>query len=467
MTQLFTHQAEHVAAHWDNKWWGLWHEMGTGKTPIVLNSARQLFHNRFIGGVVVIAPAECYLNWLKEIPKHTPEMSAVAWDSGHVTRTAKNVEWLKQQQYPVFVVNIEALSRDKPTCWNYIIGFFSTRKPILLVVDESSCIKNPKAKCTKNVMKLGQYATYRRCLNGTPGIETPFDTWAQLEFLCPGSTGMNYFMFTKTYGIWKRQYYGPRNFDKVVGYRDIEDVRRLLMRHGDFVYKRDCLDLPEKLYQTYHVQLPPEVMKVYADFKKHQVALLDGQVVAADNALDLATKLHDLATGFIKNIDDSITWVSTFKIDKLVELLKSINGKAIIYCSSRPTIAALMEKLNAEFYGQVDEIHGDVDMQERPEIVRWFQEEDMARFLVCNQQTAGRGITLTAASYVIYFRNSYSLERRVQSEDRAHRIGQDKNVTYIDVVCDGTIDERVVDALERKLDVANILLQIVKEELDG
>ena len=464
MTQMFLHQAEHVAAHSDKTAWGLWHEMGTGKTVTILNHARQLFHNQQITGIVVIAPSDCYLNWLKEIPKHAPEMSAVAWQSSHVTRSAKNLDWLVKQHFPVFIVNVESLSRDKPTVWKYILGMFHDRK-IMLVVDESSCIKNPKAKCTVNVHKLGRYAKVRRCLNGTPGIETPFDVWSQLEFLTPGCTRLNYFMFTKTYGIWEKQYYGPRNFDKVVGYQRIEEVRKLLERHGDFIKKRDCLDLPDKLYQTYHVEVPDIIRRHYTAMKKHQITVLEETgVIAAENALDLATKLHDLATGFMKSDDDTVTWISDFKFEKLVELLKSINGQVVIFCSSRPAIARIMLYLETAFPGRVAEIHGGVDMDERPEIIARFQAHEID-YLVCNQQTAGRGITLTAASYVIYFRNSYSLERRVQSEDRAHRIGQDKNVTYIDMVCDDTIEERVVDALEKKMDVASILLQLVQEEL--
>lgn len=467
--QLYRHQSEHVAKHWDKQAWGLWHDLGLGKTATVLHHCRQLFHNRLVDCVVVIAPAECYLNWLKEIPKHVPEMSAVAWESGYVRRSENHLVWLHVQKYPVFVVNVEALSRDKPTVWKYLMNFVKGRK-FTLIVDESSCIKNPKAKCTVNIAKLGRHATYRRALNGVPGIESPFDVWSQLEFLRPGCTGYNYFMFTKSYGIWERQYYGPRSFDKVVGYRRIEDVRRLLEEHGDFLRKSECLDLPEKLYQTYHVQLPAEIMKVYAEMRKHQVALLPKEggasVLAAENALDLAVKLHDIATGFIKRDDDTIEWLTDHKVRKLVELLKTIKGQAIIYCSSRPTIAKLSEVLHQEFPLVVAEIHGGVSMDERPEIIEKFQKGQID-YLICNQSTAGRGITLTAASYVIYFRNGYSLERRVQSEDRAHRIGQDKNVTYIDVVCDGTIDERVVSALERKLDVASILLKLVQEELNA
>ena len=463
--KLYDHQARHVAEHWDKKAWGLWHDLGLGKTATTLHHAIQLFHAGYVRGVIVIAPSECYLNWLKEIPKHAEMLSATAWQSASIARSAKNLTWLKDQQYPVFVVNVEALSRDKPTVWPYLLEFVKARNRVMLVVDESSCIKNPKAKCTKNVMKLAIYSAYRRALNGVPGIESPFDVWSQLEFLSAGSTGYNYFMFTKTYGIWERQYYGPRNFDKVVGYRNVEQVRKLLEKHGDFLRKADCLDLPEKLYQTYHVEMPVELMKMYRDMKKHQIAVMGDSILAAENALDLATKLHDLATGFVKGEDDRITWVTDHKIVKLIELLKTIVGQCIIFCSSRPAIARLSDLLGKEFPGKVAEIHGGVDMDERPEIVDRFQRGEVS-YLICNQQTAGRGITLTAASYVIYFRNGYSLERRVQSEDRAHRIGQDKNVTYIDVVCTGTIDERVVDALDKKLDVASVLLKILKQELE-
>lgn len=468
MTQMFRHQAECVAQYWDRKSFGMWHEMGVGKTLTLIEQAKQLFHNQFIKGIVVIAPAEVYLNWLKEIKQHAPGFSAVAWDSGSIAKSEKNIEWLINRAphgLRVLVINVEALGRDKPPALFQALYFIKAMGKVLLTVDESSCIKNPKAKSVKNVLALARYCQYRRALNGTPGVEKPFDVWQQLEFLTPGSTGYNHFMFQKTYGVWQKQYYGPRSFDKCVGYRNIDQIRRLLEKHGQFIRKDECLDLPEKLYETYEFDLPPGAMSAYNEVKRKRVIEVNSKLLTFESAMTLAIQMHNIATGFIRHDDKSVEWITKARTDALLTLLEQLSGKAVIFCNSRPALLRLAIMVGIK-YGEnsLRLIYGDVPQEDRLQYVDDFQNSPDVRWLIANQQTAGRGITLTAASYVIYFRNGYSLEERLQSEDRAHRIGQTKSVTIIDLVARDTIDERIVGLLKAKKDVASQLLGLLDAE---
>ncbi len=465
---MFRHQAECVAQYWDRKSFGLWHSMGVGKTLTLIEQAKQLFHNQFIKGIVVIAPSEVYLNWLKEIKQHAPGFSAVAWDSGSIARSEKNVEWLINRAphgLKVLVINVEALGRDKPPALFQALYFIKAMNKILLTVDESSCIKNPKAKSVKNVMTLARYCQYRRALNGTPGVEKPFDVWQQLEFLSPGCTGYNHFMFTKTYGVWQKQYYGPRSFDKCVGYRNIDQIRRLLEKHGQFIRKEECLDLPPKLYETYEFDLPDAVMSAYNEVKRRRIIEVSNKLLTFESAMTLAIQLHNIATGFIKHDDESIEWITRARMSALITLLEQIEGKVVIFCNSRPALIDLSNAIGEKYgHNRCRLIYGDVDKEDRGRYIDSFQNDPEVLYLITNQQTAGRGVTLTAASYVIYFRNGYSLEQRLQSEDRPHRIGQDKSVTIIDLVARNTIDERIVRLLKAKKDVASQLLGLVEEE---
>jgi SNF2 family DNA or RNA helicase len=470
MTQMFRHQAECVAQYWDRKSFGLFWEMGTGKTLVLIEQAKQLFHNQYIKGIVVIAPSEVYLNWLKQIKEHAPGFSVVAWSSKSISKSEKNIEWLINQAphgLKVLVINVEALGRDKPPALFQALYFIKAMGKILLTVDESSCIKNPKAKSVKNVMSLSRYCQYRRALNGTPGVEKPFDVWQQLEFLSPGCTGYNHFMFTKTYGVWQRQYFGPRSFDKCVGYRNIDQIKHLLEKHGQFIKKEDCVDLPPKLYETYEFDLPPPVMSAYNEVKRRRIIEVSDKLLTFESAMTLAIQLHNIATGFIRHDDKMVEWVTRARANALLSLLEGIEGKAVIFCNSRPGLIKLAEEVGS-VYGPKSYrlVYGDVDIGERVNYIDEFQNDPNVRFFIANQQTAGRGVTLTAASYVIYFRNGYSLEERLQSEDRTHRIGQNKSVTIIDIIARNTIDERIVSLLKDKKDVASQLLGLVQQEVE-
>lgn len=464
---LFCHQQEYVDRYWDQVSHGMWWNLGTGKTAALLNVALRLYSTEKIKGVIVIAPAECYLNWLEQVQIHTPEILATAWSSAYPARSIKALNrTLAMPGLKMFVINVEALSREESAAYRYALEFIKYIGPTLVVVDESNCIKNPKANCTKNVLRIGRYAKYRRCLNGTPGIESPFDVWQQLEFLRPGVTEYNYFMFTKAYGIYQRAYFGPRSFDKCVGYKNVDEIRELLNKCGHFVRKEEVLDLPPKMYETHEYDMPQDTWRIYNRLKRDKVMYIEDIAVTSRSALGTAIQMHDLACGFVKHDDGRIEWVSNARFLALMSLLEMIDGKAIIYCSSRPALARL-EVAITDKYGveSCRVIHGDVDIPDRVDYIEDFQTKPMVRYLIANQQTAGRGITLTAASYVIYFRNSYSLDDRVQSEDRAHRIGQKGSVTIIDIVARKTIDERIINLLKQKKDVATMLSGVVQAEL--
>lgn len=459
---------DYVKRFWDRRGHGIWHDMGTAKTSTALYNARELFHNHLINAVIVIAPNEVYLNWLGQIKLWAPEMSAVAWDSAYPLQSAKNWQMLVNLKGPkVFVINIEAMSRPKSQAMIYLLQVIKAMTPVLTIVDESTCIKNPKAQSTKNVLIIGKYSRYRRCLTGTPGVESVFDTWQQLEFISPGCTGYNHFMFTKAFGIWQKQYFGPRQFDKCVGFRNVEGVRRLLEEHGHFLRKEECVDLPEKLYETYEFDLPATVMTAYKEIKRKKAIELSGKPIAYDNAMEIVYQLSNIATGYVKHLDGTFEWVTQARLNALLELLEKMTGKAIIFCNSREGLRQLYATVKEKFGDDSCRlVFGDVPPEQRMTYIYEFQNKPEVRFFIANQQTAGRGVTLTAATYVIYFRNSYSLDRRLQSEDRAHRIGQTNNVTIVDIVARNTIDARIVQLLKEKKDVANQLLGIFQEEME-
>jgi SNF2 family DNA or RNA helicase len=219
------------------------------------------------------------------------------------------------------------------------------------------------------------------------------------------------------------------------------------------VQKKDCLDLPDKLYQTRKIQLSVKQEEIYNKLKKFAYATINQDEVSFANKLTEILRLHQVTNGFVNSDDGTIqVFDDCPKIKELLNILEESDGKFIIWANYVQNIKTIINKLK-EKYGakSVVSIFGEISTEDRQEAVRRFQDDDSCRFFIGNPSTGGYGLTLTAASYVVYFSNSYNLEVREQSEDRAHRIGQDKNVTYIDLIAENTIDEFIVGALDKKM----------------
>jgi len=236
-------------------------------------------------------------------------------------------------------------------------------------------------------------------------------------------------------------------------YTNLDELTQKLKNFSYRVKKKDCLDLPDKLYTARKINLTTKQAEVYNRLKKFAYATINSDEITFANKLTEILRLHQVANGFVKSDDGTIqVFDDCPKLKELLEILEDTEGKFIIWANYVQNIKTIINKLK-EKYGanSVVSIFGEVSTEDRQQAVSKFQNDDSCRFFVGNPSTGGYGLTLTAASYVVYFSNSYNLEVREQSEDRAHRIGQEKNVTYIDLIAENTIDEFIVTALDKKL----------------
>ena len=461
---LYKHQKDWLATHWEATGHGLWHQMGCGKSIIVLLNLKMLHAAGRIGGMLVVAPNGVHAVWEKEVKKWLPEFRVVTYYSRNSMPQRQAIKELFQntQGVRVLAINAEALSYPASEAVKLAYDFLRT-VPSMMIVDESTVIKNPRAMRTKVAMKLSQFARYRRVLTGSPIADNPFDCWSQLEFLVRGATGMNYFQFMKEHGVYETVYMGTRSFTKVAGYKRLDQLKALMEKHGTFISKAECLDLPPKVYERREVELDAAQRKLYQLVKNDISVMLAGNYIEPVNAMAKLQHLHNITLGFVKQDEGTIEWVSETRVAALIDLLEELDDKVIVWCSSVPALLKLYEVIIARFgKDYVVKCHGGVDPRQRPLDVQKFQEVKACRVYLANQETGGYGVTLTAASFEIYFRNSYSLEDRLQSEDRAHRIGQTRSVTIIDMIAPATVDEHVLLALERKLDIAAHVVDFLK-----
>ena len=254
---------------------------------------------------------------------------------------------------------------------------------------------------------------------------------------------------------------GQRTFRQVVGYQNLEELTEKVGQFSYRVLKKDCLDLPDKVYQRREVELTPEQKRIYTQIKDYAIAELDSQeMVSVSSVLTQILRLHQVVCGFVKNDNGEEQEIKNNRLEELLKVLEEVQGKTIIWANYQHDIKRILKKLQ-EIVGTdaVATYYGGTPEEERQPIIDRFQDPDSnLQYLISNTQTGGYGITLHQASNVVYYSNNYDLEKRLQSEDRAHRIGQVNKVTYIDLISKDTVDEKIVKALRAKLSLAQEVL---------
>jgi SNF2 family DNA or RNA helicase len=464
-TKPYEHQLTALTKSWNKKEYAYFMEMGTGKSKVLIDNISVLYDKGGINSAIIIAPKGVYRNWSeKEIPAHMPdhiEKQIAVWNPAPTKKQKHELMKLFEvtDDLKILVINVEAFSTKKGVAF---VEKFILAHNVLIAVDESTTIKNPKAQRTKNLLKLALNTKYRRILTGFPVTQSPLDLYSQSAFLSTDLIGFNsFYSFQNRYAKVINRNMGARTFRQVVGYQNLEE---LTGRVADFSYrvlKKECLDLPDKVYQRREVELTTEQKKVYKQLKDYAIAeLASHELVSVTSVLTQILRLHQVVCGFVRQDQGDEVEIPSNRLDELINILQEVQGKTIIWANYQYDIKRILKKLHdITGVNSVATYYGETPDEDRQEIIRRFQDPNSElKYLISNTQTGGYGITLTEASNVIYYSNNYDLEKRLQSEDRAHRIGQTNKVTYIDLVAKGTVDEKIVKALRNKLDLAQEVL---------
>ena len=462
-TKPFKHQAEALEKACDQQYYAFFMEMGTGKTKVAIDNLAMLYLKNKVDAALIIAPKGVYDNWVTlEIPKHLPDevpVKMMRWQPRLSKTYQKELEIFVKHRFDglkIFVMNIEALSTSKGT---KIAGVFLIQnEDNMIIIDESTTIKNRGASRTKNLMTLKGYSSYRRILTGSPITKSPMDLYSQCSFLSTRALNFSsYYAFQGRYAIIKQRAFGARSFQEIVGYRNLEELNEKLEQFSTRTLKEECLDLPDKLYTRRNITMSDEQNSVYNQMKKLALAQLDsGELSTTASILTQIMRLQQICCGFFQPDVGEIRQLPNNRLSELLDITDELQGKAIIWASFTHDIQQIARSLRDRFWpDSVALYYGDTPQEDRQKIVHKFQDmTSELRFFVGQPKTGGYGITLSAATTVIYYSNSYDLENRLQSEDRAHRIGQKKNVTYIDLVCPNTIDEKILEALKSKINLS-------------
>ena len=437
-------------------------EMGCGKTLTTIAVAGALYNLGKIDRVLVVAPTSVCSVW----PHDLNQFATFPWEArvllGDKKKRLKALNELENWPFKalrIAVINYESTHREG------IFEALAAYKPDLIVCDESQRIKNPSAAQSKALHKLGDAAPFRMILSGTPVQNNAVDLYSQYRFLDPAVYGANFYAFKNRYCIM-----GGYGQHQIVGYRNMDELVEKEHSVAYRVTKEECLDLPQQTFINRYVQFTDTEQAIYEQLRKSSFLELEtGENVTATTILTMYLRLMQLTGGFL-TADESTRpkQVNTAKLDALDDIVDDYvvdaGKKLVIFARFRAEIAAIENLLRLRKI-QYGSIYGDVPMEERGKIVEDFQTNPDTKVFVAQIQTAGLGITLHAASTAVFYSYDYNYANYAQALARIHRIGQRLPVTYIHLVVDGSIDEKILAALENKEDMAKTVVDSWREVL--
>lgn len=453
---LWKHQEQDFDRFKDMPNGALFWEMGTGKSPTAANIMRYKFGaNGRVLKTIIFAPPIVLHNWKNEITAHTKSGEWVEVLDG---TGKKRIEKLKQSNKRIFIANYEAATMKD--LWNTIEDYGFE----MIICDESHKIKSPQTTRTKKILALSKQpqVKYKFILTGSPFLNSLLDIYTQITFLDSSIFGSNFFAFRAKYFYDKNA--GMPSHKHFPDWRPIKGIESIFnQKLADISSRRtkeETLTLPPKIYQTINVDLSPEQMRVYNQLKTDFIAYLEDDACIAQLAITKALRLQQIVSGIFTNDNGEIKEIENERYQALEEILEGLppNSKFVVWAVYRynyKKIAELFDKLEIKY----SFLTGEQSAKEKQTSIDALNSGEV-RAIIGNPGSGGIGCNLTAATYNIYFNRSFSLEHRIQSEDRSHRGGQTQKVTIIDIVAHKTIDEQIVQKLKDKKKIGESVLDL-------
>jgi SNF2 family DNA or RNA helicase len=534
-TKPYKHQQEGFDFFKGKEFGAIFTEQGTGKSKIAIDISANLFLEKKINAVLVIAPNTIHSQWSSEqIPTHSPVKNKIfVWKTARGKKYKRDLEYFCKEESKLlkwFCVNVEAFSTKNNLA---VFRDFVTNNKTLIILDEATAIKNPKSNRSFNIIyELGDFvqrrkqvisscpgSLYRFILTGTMVTNSPYDLWSMFEFLKKDYFKMSYYSFRSYFGLERQDYVREtsKRFYRKLSVKEIEQIKKLIKNGFGFEYisntfgvsssnieyignnpdintpyknmhvlkktiqkdsfivrKKDCLDLPDKVYKTIPVELTKEQRKVYKEMQKNCLAVYGNKVLTAKTKLAVLVRLSQIVGGFFPydleaaNFKNSVEAFKTNpKLNTLIHSLYETDERLIIFARFVAEIEMIITAIKKNFPDKrISGYYGAVSAENREQIKNSFQREEID-ILIGNARCAGVGLNLQVASSVYYFSNDYSLYYREQSEDRIHRIGLKNTAVYTDLIAVNTIDEKIYKCLREHKDLLEFFRDHSLEDFIG
>lgn len=449
-------------------------EMGTGKSKVGLDEFGEYATSGGPRDLLIWAPAGCYKNWYEdksdlqrsEINVHCdPEFRERLVDVGWVSGSKRQMEKInammrvRDKGRPrALIMNIEALSTVEKA--RTLCKEFLEQRGGMCIIDESTMIKGG-SKRSRHAITIGHEAQVRRIMTGLITPKSPMDLFYQMSFLDWRILKQpSWFSFRARYAVTRKMQFAgqKRPVDIIVGFKNMDELQGLLGAYSYRALKEDCLDLEDKTYMIEEVEQTDQQRRHYQELTLFgNTSIGEDQFVSVTNVLSRMMRMHQINTGFVIDEEGNRHKVPEKRTDALMNVLSRHDGKSVIWTNYLDPIDKIKQRIRDEFkVKHVAEFSGR-NKSTRAEDERRFLGDPECRHMVATQGAGMRGNTWIVADLEVYYSNDYDLEKRWQSEDRLHRKGQTKKVTIVDLICPGTVDEKIVKALRKKIDMSTVI----------
>jgi SNF2 family DNA or RNA helicase len=426
-------------------------DMGTGKTLTTIGLIGEMFLCGVIKKMLVVCPKSIVSVWKQEFNKFADfgyTLKILEGTAAYKSKALK-MSW-SSNKLQVAVINYESAWRMEMELADW--------QPDIIVCDESSKIKNPQAKQSKALHRLGRISKYNMILTGTPILNSSLDFYSQYKFLDEKIFGTSFYVFRAKYAIL-----GGYGNHQIVGYKNLDELTEKAHSVAFRVRLDETVDLPTFIDKIQIVELEPNARSIYDDIERESFAELDGNEIMIRNILTQLLRLSQCTGGFVKTDNETVVPISTAKLDALADILEESLGqdkKVVVFARFLPEIDAIARMLRKDKIGYALICGGTKD---RAEQVSNFQNNPNCKVFVGQLQTTGMGLTLTAASVVVFYSLDFSSGNHEQSRARVHRIGQTRRQIYYYLIAKNTIDEKILEALQKKKDVAKLVVDFVAD----
>lgn len=437
LRQCYAHQSKAIqlAALFDS--YALFMETGTGKTLVAI----KLMEYWKVPAMVVAPLSTIESVWKREIDKWSKLRATILWQNLKDFDENFDVYLINYEQFKILSKKSKIPIEKKVQC---------------LIIDESSKLKNPKSQITKELLEYKDKFKYKLCLTGTPAPNNLLEYWAQMCFINSDLLGENFYRFRNTH--FHACGYGGYLYKPNQGAK--EAIMDKVSRQAFSIRKADCLDLPDRVFETRYIYMDQAQQNAYDMMKKENILEFEGHVSLGANELAKIMKLRQITAGFTITTQGLPVLISTTKINALKDLLEEVpeDKQVIVWCQFHWEIHRLKE----EFKDQCGTLYGDMPQKEKEETILGFQQGKF-RILLAHPLSGGRGLNLQNCSYIIWFSLSYSQEDYSQANDRIYRSGQLNKCTYFLLMAKDSIDEVIAKVLDKKADLMNACLEMLKK----
>jgi SNF2 family DNA or RNA helicase len=449
-------QAEALQRMAGHEAFALFLEMRVGKTKVILDDWSEKIASGEVKNLCVIAPASVYRLWETALEDDVSDAlldkcAIYTWVS---SKREKPDAFLQHRGPRVLLMNTEALSTVE-TARELCSAFLD--RPTMLVVDESTSIKNIKAKRTQFIIHMAHKAPFRRILSGLPTPRSPLDLYSQMRFLNKEILGFpSYESFCDRYAITKRTTFNgklKKPINIVVGFRNQEELSEKIAPFSFRAKLSECADLPPNQYTIREVEMTKEQVRIYRDLKLSAIAELSGKDrITAPIVITQMLRLHQVLMG--RGVGNEIHNIPEKRTDALIDLLNETEEKAIIFCSYDADVLKIAAALKKEFgTNSVARFWGG-NRSTRDDEEKQFKTNPECRFMVATAAAGGFGHAWDVASITVFYSTTDNLEHRMQAEARQLSVDKNKPMLYVDLIVRGTIEEKILMALRKKINLA-------------